>query len=78
MITLRNKDTGEHIGTVGDSELQVLVDSLEEESTRDTDYFINEETIDLLVERGASDAFVALLRRALGSREGIEVEWERA
>jgi processive 1,2-diacylglycerol beta-glucosyltransferase len=78
MITLRNKDTGELLGMVGDSELQILVDALEEESTHDTDYYINEETIDLLADRGASDALVGMLRRALGSREGVEIQWSRS
>lgn len=78
MIALRNKDTGEHLGTVTDAELQILVDALEEESRDDTDYYINAETIDLLAREGASDQLLNLLRGALGSREGVEIQWTRA
>lgn len=78
MITLRNKESGEHLGVVADSDLQVLVDALEEESRNDTDYYINEETIELLADRGASEQLVALLRRALGSSDGVEIQWTRA
>lgn len=77
MITLHNKETGEQLGTVADSDLQVLVDALEEESRSDTDYYINEETIELLADQGASEQLLALLRRALGTSEGVEIQWAR-
>ena len=78
MITLRNKDTNDVLGTIAESELQVLADALEEESRDDTDYYINDETIDLLAGRGASESLLALLRRALGDREGVEIQWVRS
>ncbi|MDZ7631631.1 MAG: hypothetical protein U5K74_09855 [Gemmatimonadaceae bacterium] len=77
MITLHHKDTGAVIGTISDTDLSVLVDSLEEESRTDTDYYIQAGTIDLLEEAGASAALLALLRTAVGTKDGVEVMWSR-
>lgn len=77
MITLRMKDTGAALGTISEADLQSLFHVLEEESRTDTDYYIQEGTIVLLEEEGASAELVALLRQALGSLDGIEVEWTR-
>jgi hypothetical protein len=77
MIRLVSKDTGKPIGAVSESDLQVLVDQLEEEDTEDTDYYISADTIDLLEENGASADLLRILRQALGDAEGIEVSWKR-
>jgi hypothetical protein len=75
MITLTNLETNQPIGTIGDADLQVLIDALEEESSEDRDYFIDERTIELLEQRGASSALIAMLRGALGGAEGVEIRW---
>jgi hypothetical protein len=77
MITLRDKESGNPIGTVTDAQLQFLADQLEEEWAEDTDYWLDESTIDLLAERGADEALVGLLRRAMGEREEMEITWSR-
>ena len=77
MITLVNKDTEKPIGSVSEGDLQVLVDQLEEEDSRDTDYYIDADTIDLLEENGASADLLRILRQALGDAEGMEVSWKR-
>ena len=77
MIELRDKDTQERLGTIEDSELRFLIDELEEESPNDRDYYIDADTIDLLEGDGAPQSLTGLLRRILGSREGIEVLWRR-
>ena len=77
MIELFDNDTGAAIGAITDAQLQFLVDQLEEESADDTDYYINQETLDMFEERGADPALVALLRSALGAREDMEIRWER-
>jgi hypothetical protein len=77
MVTLRDKDSGEVLGTVGDDDLQFLVDQLEEESDDDSDYYIDADTIEMLEEDGASAELIALLRTGLGDREGFEVQWSR-
>ena len=77
MITLRDKTTGNPIGTVTDAQLQFLADQLEEEWAEDTDYWLDQSTIELLAERGADEALVDLLRRSMGEREEMEITWSR-
>lgn len=77
MIDLYNASTNELIGKITDADLQVLVDRLEEESLEDKDYFIDRATIDLLADGRATDHLVGLLRRALGSSDGVDIRWQR-
>ena len=77
MIDLYNASTNELIGNITDADLQVLVDRLEEESVEDKDYFIDRATIDFLADGRATDHLVGLLRRALGSRDGVDIRWQR-
>ena len=77
MIDLYNASTNELIGNITDADLQVLVDRLEEESVEDKDYFIDRATIDLLADGRATDHLVGLLRRALGSSDGVDIRWQR-
>lgn len=77
MIKLYEKDTGLFLGTITEAQLQFLIDQLEEESTEDTDYYINQATLDLFEEGEADADLLALLRQALGPREGIEIQWVR-
>ena len=77
MIDLYNDTTGELIGQITDADLQVLVDALEEESTEDRDYFIDAATVDVIADGRATEHLVALLRKALGSTEAVDIRWER-
>ena len=76
MIELYNADTDQPLGSISEADLQALADALEEESVDDQDYYIDADTIDLLVGR-ASPALVDVLRSALGTEEGIEIRWQR-
>ena len=78
MITLSLKDSGALLGTISDDDFQLLVDQLEEETEEDTDYYISPLTIELLEERGASVELLSLLKRAVGSSEGVDVAWKRS
>ena len=78
MIQLYDKETGASLGTITEEQLQFLVDELEEESSEDQDYYINEPTLDAFEEAGADPALVALLRKALGEREEMEIRWARS
>ena len=78
MIQLHDKDTGAPIGTITEAQLQFLIDQLEEESSEDQDYYINETTLDLFEQRGADKALVALLRSALKGRTEMEIRWSRS
>jgi hypothetical protein len=77
MIDLYLSTTNQLVGNITEADLQVLVDALEEESSQDRDYYITTATIDLLADGRASDHLVALLRKAVGSTEGVDVRWER-
>jgi processive 1,2-diacylglycerol beta-glucosyltransferase len=77
MIKLYEKDIRVFLGTITEAQLQFLIDQLEEESTEDTDYYINQATLDLFEDIGADADLLALLRQALGTREDIEIQWVR-
>lgn len=77
MIELRNKATGAVIGTISEEQLRFLTDHMEEESGADRDYYIDRATVDLLEEAGADPALLSLLRRAVGTRGEVDIEWRR-
>lgn len=78
LLNLKNEDTGEVIGQVNETEMRFLVDMLEEESVEDADYFINQDTIDMLEVRGGDPELIAILRKAVGESDGIEITWAPA
>ena len=53
MIDLYNAETNKLIGSITEADLKVLVDSLEEESEDDQDYYITGATIDVIAGGGA-------------------------
>jgi hypothetical protein len=77
MITLLAKDSGAVLGTIGEDDLRLLVDQLEEEDSEDTDYYVSPDTIDLLKDRGASTGLIRILEEAIGTAEGAELAWRR-
>jgi hypothetical protein len=77
MIDVYNNETNELIGSITEADLKVLVDRLEEESAEDQDYFIDKPTIDVIGDGQATEHLLAVLRKALGSAEGVEIRWER-
>lgn len=77
MITLSAKDSGTVIGTISEADLQLLMDQFEEESSSDRDYYIDEQTVQMLEENGAPAALAALLRKAIGGGDGVDIVWSR-
>jgi hypothetical protein len=77
MPRLYNKQTNALLGNVSDSDIDCLVDVLEEEDSTDVDYFIDLDTVDILEDNGASAEMVKLLRAAIGAAEGVDIRWER-
>jgi hypothetical protein len=77
MIELCDKATGEYLGTIEDDELKFLIDDLEEDSPEDRDYYIDSDTIQMLEDDGAPSSLITLLRKSLGSQDGVEVQWRR-
>jgi hypothetical protein len=77
MIDLFNGDTNEMIGSITEHELKTLQEVLEMESPDDHDYFIDGATIDLLGDGRATEHLLNLLKKAVGSGDGLEVRWQR-
>jgi hypothetical protein len=77
MIELRDKDTDAYLGSITEAQLQFMIDQLEEEDSEDTDYYINQATIDMFEERRADPQLLDILRKALLSRNDMEVRWSR-
>jgi hypothetical protein len=75
MIHLRDKESGNEIGTISEEQLQFLVAQLEEEYEEDRDYYIQREVLDMLESAGGDAELVAMIARAMGDREGVEIEW---
>jgi hypothetical protein len=77
MIDLYNATTNQLLGSITEADLKVLVDSLEEESLQDQDYYITAATIDVIADGKATEHLVHLLRAALGTAEGVDIRWQR-
>ena len=77
MITLTSKDSGTVIGTITEADLKLLMDSFEEESSSDRDYYIDEQTVLMLEANGAGPELAALLRKAIGGSGGTDIVWSR-
>ena len=77
MIDLYNAGTNELLGSITDADLKVLVDHLEEESAEDQDYYIDAATIDVIGDGQATEHLLTLLRKALGTAEGVDIRWQR-
>lgn len=77
MIDLYDLSTNQPIGAITEADLQVLVDALEEESLDDHDYYIDAATIDVVADGRATEHLVKVLRAALGTKEGVDIRWQR-
>ena len=75
MIKLYDNESDELIGTINLKQLGFLVAQLEEESSRDQDYYINQATLDAFEARGADPDLMRVLRRGLGDRDEAEIRW---
>jgi processive 1,2-diacylglycerol beta-glucosyltransferase len=78
MIELRDKDTGAYLGAITEAQLNFMIDQLEEEDSEDTDYYINQATIEMFEQRQADPQLLDVLRKALLSRSDMEIRWSRA
>ena len=76
MIHLFDQDTGVRVGTISEDHLQFLIDQVEE-SPHDTGYYITRDTLELFEHNEADPALLAVLRTALGTRDDMEIRWER-
>lgn len=77
MIELKDKGTGQVLGSISEGQLQFLIDQLEEESHDDRDYYLNRTTLEALAGKSTDTELISLLRRALGESGEVEIEWSR-
>jgi len=77
MIKLYDLSTNTLIGEVTEAQFQFLLDNLEEESTDDQDYHLNQATLDMLEEAGGDPDLMAILRQGMGNREEMDIRWVR-
>ena len=77
MIDLYNATANQLLGSITESDLKVLVDALEEEGVQDQDYYIDTATIDVIADGKATEHLVGLLRKAVGTGDGVDIRWQR-
>lgn len=76
-IRVSEKASGRTIATISEQDLEILLAHMEEESSKDRDYFVESMAVDSLERLGASAEFVSRLRAAVGSSEGLDIVWAR-
>jgi len=69
-------DNGNTIGTITDVQLAFLVEQLEEDHEEDQDYYIDKDTLELMSDNGADPELLALLEKAIGDDEHMDIAWE--
>jgi hypothetical protein len=77
MITLNEKLSGSYIGSITEAQLQFLIDELEEEHSKDQDYYLHRSQIEIFKESGADVQLVGLLEVAMGEADELEIVWSR-
>ena len=77
MVKLFDKETGHTVVEITESQLQFLMENLEEESSMDNDYYFNEVTIDMLKQKGADEKLITILEKAISNKGEAELRWER-
>jgi len=69
-------DTGNDIGEITDKQLAFLVEQLEEEHEEDQDYYIDRDTLELMSDNGADPELLAMLEKAIGDDDSMDIAWE--
>jgi hypothetical protein len=64
------------IGEITDKQLAFLVEQLEEEHDEDQDYYIDRDTLELLSDNGADPELLAMLEKAIGDDDSMDIAWE--
>jgi hypothetical protein len=76
-IRLYDNETQRPLGDITETQLQFLLDHLEEESSDDQDYYLHRATLEIFAQAGADPALLSLLWQGLGEREEMEIRWTR-
>lgn len=75
MIKLVNKETRQELGVLSEADFAILQRELEVENPADTDYYINKDTVEYMVEQGIPQTIIDLLNKALNGGEEADIEW---
>lgn len=76
MTALYSKPGNQKLFELIDNDLVCMQNVLEEENSKDRDYFIDLATVDMLKNAGATESLLDVLTKAIGESEGIDVEWK--
>jgi processive 1,2-diacylglycerol beta-glucosyltransferase len=71
--TVVDLETGFTIGAITSEQAQFLIDTLEESTPDKPRYYIDASTIEMLENSGGDPEMISLLKRALGTRDGMEI-----
>jgi hypothetical protein len=64
------------IGDLEQADVDLLIAQFEEASSHDRDYYVNEDTLQLLVQAGASRQLQAAIRSAFDGNGEADIRWE--
>ena len=78
MPELYLKSDNTHLGHVSDDDLNFLVAQLEEESLTDDDYTIYRMTFEFLKDQGISPNLQAIIEKALGDKDEVEIKYTKS
>ena len=76
MPRLFRPDTEANIGIISEEQLRFLVEQLEEEHDEDQDYYIDRDTLELLADNGIDDELLAMLEKAMGDDDEMDIAWD--
>jgi len=76
MPKLYDQADGRLLGEVSQQDLDLLIEKLEETSSRDCDYYVDNDTFLLLVEAGASSVLLDAIKMALDLNGQADIRWE--
>lgn len=75
MATLYDARTNAALGTLTEAQLEQLRAQLEEESAADQDYYINQDTLEMLEEAGVDAALLEMLKRVTAETGDADIRW---
>jgi processive 1,2-diacylglycerol beta-glucosyltransferase len=78
MVQLFDDEVDVALGTITEEQLLYLQGKLEKASSAGKACTIDKQTLAMFERDGADPALLALLRGALGTRDEMEIRWDRA
>lgn len=76
MPTLYDVSNDRLLGHISQADLDLLIEQMEEESSKDRDYFVDNDTFLRLTDAGASATLLDAIKMALDLRGECDVRWE--